>query len=205
MDPINPLLSSQQRTEKINCLFSELVSFLEILQNDGEINADCLTKLEELQERANRRLLSHQDINHYQSEIAKCLCGAFKSSLRPQLESYWNCWARIVTNNNLEYVDIREKTNEYLSSIQEIDSMYQEILNEQPEKNNIALFAVFYIFILKVEKIEYALQKDFSKYSAHMTDCDIESMFSLGKKVKRIDSNGSVTRYVTRGRAIRDA
>ena len=80
--------------------------------------------------------------------------------------------------------------------------MRQELDDQHPEKNNIALYATFYIHIVTVEKIEYALQQDLQEYSADIADFDIESMFSLGDKVKR--KRGKF-KYVTRGRAMRDA
>ena len=162
-----------------------------------------MTELEELQERVNKQQqISHGDISRYQNKIANYLCNAFESSLHPQLSSYWNCWAQIVNKTNSKFVNIRKTTNTYISDMQKIDSMYQEIQEKQPEKHNAVLYAVFYIFILKVEKIEYALQQDFLDYSAHMTNCDIEQMFSHGNKVECAKRR---SKYATHGRAIRDA
>ena len=202
MDPMNPTLSTQERKNKIKNFFLELIRFVELLQKDADINVNCLTKLEELQECTRKQLLSHKTVNNYEQAIANYLHNAFQSSLNSQLSLYWNCWAQIITSGKWKYVDIRKNINEYMSHIQEVDSMYQELYDQHPEKNNAALYAAFYIHILTVEKIEYALQQDLHEYSTDIADFDIESMFSLGDKVKR---NKSKSKYVTRGRAIRDA
>ena len=202
MDPMNPTLSAQERKNTIKNLFLDLVQFVELLQNDEEINVNCLTKLEELQEYARKQLLSRKTINNHEQEIVSYLQNAFQSSLKLQLSSYWNCWTQIIKSSKQKHVYIRKKTNEYISQIQEVDSMRQELDDQHPEKNNIALYATFYIHIVTVEKIEYALQQDLQEYSADIADFDIESMFSLGDKVKR--KRGKF-KYVTRGRAMRDA
>ena len=199
MDSMNPTLSAQQRKNKIDNFFVELVQFIEMLQKNTEIDVNCLTSVEELRECTSKQLLSHENIYNHVQEIASYLHNAFQSSLQPQLLSYWNCWAEIIKNSNLEYVNIRTTTYQYTSHIQEVDVMYQELYRQHSEKNSTALYATFYIHIVTVEKIEYALQKDLQKYSNDIVCFDIEQMFSLGSKVKY----GSG--YVTRGRAIRDA
>lgn len=199
---MNPTLSVQERKDKIKNFFLELIRFVELLQNDVEIDVNCLTKLEELQECTRKQSLSYKAVNNYEQEIASYLHDAFQSSLKLQLSSYWDCWAQIITSGKWKYVDIRKRINEYMSHIQEVDSMYQELYDQHPEKNDTALYAAFYIHILTVEKIEYALQQDLQEYSADIAGFDIESMFSLGNKVKR---NEGRSKYVTRGRAIRDA
>ena len=202
MNPVSPILTAEQRKEKIKNFFFDLIPFVELLQKDEEINVNCLTKLEELQEYTNKQFLQHNDIGKYVGEIASYLCTAFQSSLKSQLSSYWKCWVHIIVNCAHKYVDLRKKTNEYISHMQEVDSMYQELYDQHPENDDIALYATFYMHIVIVEKIEYALQQDLRKSSADVAHFDIEHMFSFGNKVKK---NTAASGYVTRGRAIRDA
>ena len=199
---MNSTLTAEQRKEQINIFLRDLISFVEQLQNDAEINVDCLTKLEELHKYANNQLPQSSVIDNYVSKIAIYLCNAFQSTLKPQLSSYWKCWAQIINNRTQKDVHIRTRTNEYISHIQEIDAMSQELHDQHPENNNVALYATFYMHILTVEKIEYALQGDLQKYSTDITNFDIEHMFSFKNKINR---NEVKSKYVTQGRAIRDA
>ena len=54
MNLMSPILSTEQRKEKIKNFFFDLIPFVELLQRDEEINVNCLTKLEELQEYTNK-------------------------------------------------------------------------------------------------------------------------------------------------------
>lgn len=194
-------LSNKQREEIYSKLFNELKSFGERLQLAGMIHADYLTKLEELIELAKKNSLTHEMTSSSQSRIAECMAECFPQ-IKPQLLSYWNAWSKIFTSVSPTPINIREKVDLYLKDMDEIDSMYKEIIKQNPEINDVVLYAIFYAHILKTEKIEFPLKADMDLYHEAIKNYDTDMIFSVGKKM---ENTGKKTGYVTHGRSLRDA
>lgn len=201
MNVTSKSLSNRQREELTTKLFSDLLQFGKHLQKEGVIHIDYLIKLEELCEFEKNQQLTHDIIHSSTSRISTCMSKAFPQ-LENQLASYWNAWATIFQNKPSEFINIREKTDQYLSHMMEIDSMYKEIINQNPETNNVVLYAVFFVHVLKTEKIEYPLKLDLESYLNSTNQYDIDEIFSTGEKMPNTKSK---TKFVTHGRALRDA
>ena len=135
-------------------------------------------------------------INSYQQAIAICLAECFPQ-LEKQLTDYWNAWGNVFKNNS-SYMNIRETADKNLEHMIEVDEMYKEIMKQDPEKNNVALYAVLNAHVSKCEKIEYSLKKDLESKLGNTDNFDTEEMFSIGEKMPKGKE------YVTHGRALRD-
>lgn len=194
-------LSDEQMTEIIDALFSKIIQFGEILQSQGIGNSDYLTKIEEMKEFQARSQLTHGLIYELSRDVSSSMANAYPE-LEKQLLSYWKAWATIFKNSTSEYIDIREKTTKYMEHMREVDSMYSEILNQNPQTDVISLYALLFVHILKTEKIEYPIQQDLSSHLGSGHQFDLEGIFSSGEKIPNTKSD---TGFKTRGRAIRDA
>jgi len=194
-------LSDEQITEIIDALFSKIIQFGERLQGHGIGNSDYLTKIEEMKEFQARSQLTHDLIHELSKDVSSSMANAYPE-LEKQLRAYWNAWAKIFTDHRPEPINIREKTAEYMEHMDEVDSMYKEILNQNPQTDVVSLYALLFVHILKTEKIEYPMRLDLSKHLGSEHQFDLEEIFSAGEKISNTKSD---TGFKTRGRATRDA
>lgn len=191
-------LSEKERSELIDTFHEDLIIFAEKLQKEGVLNVECMILIDELYELSKIKKLNHQKIGSDIANIAKFLSNCFPQ-IKNQLLEYWNAWAEIFDKISPAPVNMRQTVDEYLEHMEEIDTMYKQVIKAVPISNDVALYAVFYMHILKREKIEYALSSDLEAFRTHIPTIDLESMFSVGEKMKK--GKG----FVTHGKAIRDA
>jgi len=77
--------------------------------------------------------------------------------------------------------------------------LYKETMNQEPENNNVAFYAVLNTHVSKCERTEYSLKEDLDSRLNSTNDYDTNEIFSAGKKMPK--GKG----HVTHGRALRDA
>jgi len=123
-----------------------------------------------------------------------------------KLRQFWNA--------HLEMAEISERTGSLYAPVQLINQNREEILKiadkynvvvsrfSQNTNDEINLFALFYIHILKIDVIEYSFVKQFRDLLGDFnlrTQYDPEEIFSAGTKIRRN------RQWRTDGRAIRDS
>jgi len=121
MEKISKSLTQIERGEISEKLSSDLILFTENLQNQGLLNVNCVTKLEELKLYEKNNQLTHDIINSNQRMIAVYLSECFPQ-IEKQLTLYWNAWANIFKEHS-SYMNIRETTDKNLEHIIEIDAI----------------------------------------------------------------------------------
>lgn len=187
-----------ERMDLISKFHQDLMNFAGHLQNQGILDISCINQIEELYELAKIKKLDHKKIGNYTANIAQLLSGGLPQ-ISSQCRDYWNAWREVFEKISPLPVDMRQKVDAYIADMEEIDTMYKAVINANPNSNDVALYGVFYMHILKRERIEYAMMSDLDTFKEHISEFDLVNMFSTGEKVKK----GS--KFVTHGNAIRDS
>lgn len=87
---------------------------------------------------------------------------------------------------------MKEISSSLSDPMNDIDTMYKEVLGKGTKSDNTALYALFYMLIMMREKIEYSLWKDLETYCELVPEIDFDKFFLLARKYQT-QTNSCVT------------